>query len=236
MIFASFRSLLLSAVALGGLLAQTQSPAPPKPADTQQPPATKAPEQPPTPAPAPAPVQAPAPVPVPAPAPEPPGLSSPAEVHNVYLLQMGHGFDQYLATQIVRRGIYRVVTDASKADAILTDRIGRPLESKLDELYPKPQPPEAKPVEEAKQTDDEAAQAEATRRQTEAAMDKARNEWMATRSTYGRGRGTIYMVDRHNRNVLWSAYMPPKNTTPDELDHIAQKIVEDIVKWIKPPK
>ena len=239
MIFASIRSLLLTAVALGGLIGQTPAPAPAKSADAKpadaKPAAIKlADVKPPQPA--------KAPEPAPPLVPEPSGVSSPAEVQSIYLLPMGSGLDQYLATQIVRHGFYRVVTDPSKADAILTDRIGRSFEMKIDELYPKPAPPppppEVKPSDDSKQSkdDEEAAKAEVSRRQTEAAMDKARTEWMASRSSFGRGHGTLYLVDRYNRNVLWSIYQPPKNSRSDELDRTAQRIVEELEKKVKPRK
>ena len=52
--------------------------------------------------------------------------------------------DQFLANQLTTDGVLQVVTDPQRADTILTDRIGEPLESKFKELYPPPPPPERK--------------------------------------------------------------------------------------------
>jgi hypothetical protein len=49
-------------------------------------------------------------------------------------------------------------------------------------------------------------------------------------SSFSRGRGTIFLVDIETREVLWSAYETPKNTTPDELDRIARRIVDELKK------
>ena len=63
------------------------------------------------------------------------------QINTVYILAMGNGVDQFLANQLTSAGVFQVVTDPKKADAILTDRVGEPFEKKLDELYPPPPPP-----------------------------------------------------------------------------------------------
>ncbi len=63
------------------------------------------------------------------------------EVKRVYILAMGSGMDQYLANQLTKAGLFEVVTDPKKADAIVTDNVGEAFQKKLDELYPPP--PEA---------------------------------------------------------------------------------------------
>jgi len=172
--------------------------------------------------------------------PPPAGVFSPADVKTVYLLPMGNGLDQFLATHLVQKGFYRVVADPSKADAILTDRIGSALETKLNELYPKPgaDTDTKVDVDTSNMTPDEAeaARAEATRKSTERAMDKARSDWLASRSTIGRGKGNLYLIDRYNRNVLWSIYERPKSTLPDVLDHTAMHIVSELEKQVRPRK
>ncbi len=62
-------------------------------------------------------------------------------VHTVYLLPMGNSLDQYLATRLTQTGMFQVVTDPQKADAVFTDKIGQGFEDKMTELYP---PPEVK--------------------------------------------------------------------------------------------
>jgi len=47
-------------------------------------------------------------------------------------------------------------------------------------------------------------------------------------STFGRGKGTFFLVDRGTRAVLWSAYQRPKDTTPGELEKTAEKVVKQL--------
>ena len=49
-------------------------------------------------------------------------------------------------------------------------------------------------------------------------------------SSFSRSKGTVFLVDIATRQVLWSAYEKPKNTTPDELDRIARRIVDGLKK------
>src|SRR5277367_1074317 len=58
------------------------------------------------------------------------------QVKRVYILSMGSGMDQFLANQLTKEGIFLVVTDPTKADAILTDNVGESFQKKLDDLYP----------------------------------------------------------------------------------------------------
>jgi hypothetical protein len=41
----------------------------------------------------------------------------------------------------------------------------------------------------------------------------------------GRGKGTFFIVDRKSRNVLWSVYQEPKDSTSTELTKTARKVV-----------
>ena len=58
------------------------------------------------------------------------------QVHKVYLLPMSNGMEQYLANRLTGLGVFQVVTDPRKADAIFTDGIGAGLENRLAELFP----------------------------------------------------------------------------------------------------
>jgi hypothetical protein len=49
-------------------------------------------------------------------------------------------------------------------------------------------------------------------------------------SSFSRSKGTVFLVDIATRQVLWSSYEKPKNTTPDELDRIARRIVDGLKK------
>src|SRR5882724_6286709 len=74
-------------------------------------------------------------------------------VSTVYILPMSSGMDQFLANRLTTMGVFQVVTDPQKADALITDRIGEPFQLKFDELYPPPAPP--KPVKDEKSAKDE---------------------------------------------------------------------------------
>ena len=129
------------------------------------------------------------------------------DVQAVYLLPMTGGLDQYLANRLTAGGVFRVVTDPKLADAIFTDQLGAGFEQKLVELYP---PLESKDGE------------------------KDKNDKPAPHiSTFGHGRGTIFLVDLKSRAVIWSVYEKPGRATSDVLDRTAAHIVQQIKKQQK---
>ncbi len=183
------------------------------------------------------------------------GLSA---VHNVYLLKMPKGFDQYLANRLTNDGIFQVVTDPKLADAILTDQIGEGFQAKLDELFPPPD--EAKPAAEATDKSDKtpapAKSGTADKPAKPAKGDKAKMDMAAAgddssdplgmltdtvnklkdpsvNSTFGRAKGMLFIVDAKSKQVLWSAYALPKNTSSKELDRTASGIVSRIKRDLK---
>jgi hypothetical protein len=180
--------------------------------------------------------QEPAPVAVPpaaspvAPAAQPsrPPLQA-TQVQSVYMLPMANHLDQYLANQLLKRGIYQVTMDPKKADAVFTDNIGKSLEVQLEQLYPPPPTP-APPENEAATDDERDAQKKAESEKLRAKQDA---DWMATRSTLGRGRGNVFLVDRFSRTVVWSIYHPAKNSSAGEVNKAAEKIAESLAKQIK---
>ena len=132
------------------------------------------------------------------------------QVTTVYILQMSGSMDQYLANRLTTMGVFQVVTDPQKADAIVTDRLGESFETKLNELYPPP--PAPKPVEKDDKKEDKS---------------KAADLGGGGIRTLGftRGRGNFFIVDRKSRNVLWSVYEPPKNSSEVELSKTADRVV-----------
>jgi len=130
------------------------------------------------------------------------------EGQSVYLLPMSGGLDQYLANRL--SGVFRVVTDPKLADAIFTDQLGAGFEQKLGELFPP---------------------ADAT------SSDKASDNKQPVRtSSFGRGRGTIFLVDLKSRSVVWSGFHKRNGSAPDTLDRTAAQIVQQIKKQQKPAK
>lgn len=150
-----------------------------------------------------------------------------ANVHSVYLLPMPGGLDQHLANRITNTGLFQVVTDPKKADAVLTDSVGTELEAKLAELYPeppapKPEPAAAKKGEGAKEEDEAKEEAAPAAKQAPLPV-----------SSFSKGKGTIFLVDRRSHTVLWSTYLHPKNTLAAEMDRTARKIVSRLQPMVK---
>jgi hypothetical protein len=132
------------------------------------------------------------------------------QVHSVYLLPMSNALDQYLANRLTVTGLFQVVTDPQKADALFTDTIGEGLEQKFAELYPETQP-------------------EKDENDSDKTFDKPAKRF----GSFGRGRGTLFLIDRNSRAVLWSTYWPVRGTRPDDTNHRAQDIIKRLEKDLK---
>ncbi len=149
------------------------------------------------------------------------------QIHTVYLLPMANGFDQYLANCITNAGLFQVVADPKKADAIFTDHLGEAFESRLNELFPLPMPPQ--PAAAKQQSGASAG--------TAAAETPAKDQSFAAQATRGsaftRAKGTLFLVDSRARTVAWSVYEKPKNTSPQELDRVAERIVIRLQRELK---
>ncbi len=139
------------------------------------------------------------------------------QVKNVYILPMGSSLDQYIANRLTRGGVLQVVTDPAKADAVLTDRIGKTLETKLEQLYPDP----------AKLAAAEALAKEEAESKEDRPMQLKTNP-IERGGSVGRAKGTLFLVHRGSRNVIWSVYEPPKSTRPDDLDDVAIAAVNNL--------
>jgi hypothetical protein len=146
------------------------------------------------------------------------GTDLPA-VRSVYVMPMSRGMDQFLANRLAGEHAFRVVSDPKLADAVLTDRIGATLNPSLEEIAPA-----AKPAVEDKDTDKDA-------KKPPAAMNKLDNP--ALSSTFGRGKGTFFLVDAKSREVLWSTFEVPKNATAGQLDRTASEIVSRLMRDLK---
>lgn len=125
------------------------------------------------------------------------------KVKSVYLLPMASGMDQYLANALQGSNLYVVVTDPAAADAVFTDSIGPTFERKWKEIYP-PVQPEAEEEEE-----------------TEVKQDSGS---AVPVSTFRRGRGVVFLVERKSKQVVWSTFAPPKDARPGTIDKTAQAI------------
>jgi len=149
------------------------------------------------------------------------GAAELSAVHSVYLLPMANGLDQYLANRITNEHVFQVVTDPKLADAIFTDRIGGVLEEKLADLIPSPEPV-ARPA--PKEPSGPSLPTDA--------VNKLSNP--ATASNFGRGKGTIFLVDPKLHQVVWSAYQAPKSSASSDMDRAASDIVTRLKRALKP--
>lgn len=131
-----------------------------------------------------------------------------ADYKTVYVLPMSSGLDQFVAIKLTTGSVMQVVTDPRKADLVLTDAIGAAFEAKLDDLYGQ------KPKGEEK--DDKSGK------------DNANGSPRI--SPASRGRGAIFLVDRKTRDVVWSMYVKPKGTAPDDLNQVAAEIADKLAK------
>src|SRR5690242_4609026 len=96
----------------------------------------------------------------------------------------------------------------------------------MKELYPPP--PAVKKDEDAEKAKDDdnnkgtdadkdASKGQDLKPKNSAASNKTFQDSQPVTSSWARGRGNFFLVDRQSRSVIWSIYERPKNSTPDEL-------------------
>jgi hypothetical protein len=129
------------------------------------------------------------------------------EIHAVYLMPMSGNLDQFLAVRLNAANIFLIVTDPKKADAVFTERIGENFEQALKELY----------ASDSKESNDKKTD------------DYAR----PTMKPLGSGKGSLFLVDRKTKNVIWSSYDKPKGNRPDDINQLAQRIANKLEKDVK---
>lgn len=133
-------------------------------------------------------------------------------VKTVYLLPMSNGLDQYLAAKLTSESVVQVVTDPQKADAVLTDHVGQSFEDTLADLY------STKPAVSDKSADK---------------ADDGSPTFARSGMQGQKGRGNIFLVNRKTRDVLWSFYGSPGDTTPNSLRRTASKISAKLAQSMK---
>jgi hypothetical protein len=166
-----------------------------------------------------------------------------ASVKNVYLLKMSKGMDQFLANRLTSEHVFLIVTDPKLADAILTDQIGEGFESKFNELYPPPPPPPEPVATPAKTEKQEKAEKGAPASKpvpktedsesTMAMFSEAANKLPLLTSAFGRGKGTLFLVDTKSKEVLWSTFELPRDASSHQLDRTANDIVSRLKHDLK---
>ncbi len=160
-----------------------------------------------------------------------------AGVKTVYVMPMARGLDQYLASRLTSDHVFQIVTDPKLADAVLTDRIGEAFQIRLESFSPTPE--KAKPeekAEEEKAEEEKAPKEKPTGPGVAVAFTDPVNklENPALNSTFGRGKGTIFLVEARSREVIWSTFDPAKSNTGRDLDRTASDIVSRLKKDLNP--
>jgi hypothetical protein len=140
-----------------------------------------------------------------------------AEIKTVYLLPMTYSLDQFLAVRLTKGGVVQVVTDPKLADAIISDYIGAGLEEKLKTLYGD------KKIEAPKDDKD-------SKDDKKDKDDKRDQPFSGASSGAARSKGAVFLLDRKTRSVLWSDYVRPKNSQPEELNKVADKVAAQLEK------
>jgi hypothetical protein len=169
-----------------------------------------------------------------------------AGVRNVYVMPMSKGLDQYLANRITSEHVFQVVTDPKLADAVLSDKVGEGLQTQLENIFPTPKPPDPEPVEKADAAPpakgDKAPKKDKDKGKVDAG-DSSNPMFQDTvnkldnpgqNSSFGRSKGTVFLVDAKSRLVIWSTYDPPKGSATKDLDRTASDIVSRIKKDLNP--
>jgi hypothetical protein len=158
-------------------------------------------------------------------------------VHTVYVLSMSKGLDQYLVNRLTNDHLFQMVTDPKLADAFLTDRVGESLQSKLDEIFPPPAPEKSAPAE-AEPTAAKASKADKDKDKDKDSpgnpmLGDTVNKLAAVNSSFGRAKGTVFLVDAKSRQVVWSVYHLPKGSSAKEMDRTASDIVSRLKRNLK---
>lgn len=152
-----------------------------------------------------------------------------AAVQSVYILPMSRGLDQYLANRIANSQIFTVVTDPKLAQAVFTEQIGVNFETRMNELFP---PPEAVAPPPKADTEDEDAPKKDSMGIGDT-VNKLANP--AQNSSFGRTKGTVFLVDAKSHQVIWSTYETPLGSGSAKLDRTASDIVDRIKRDLKSP-
>lgn len=147
-----------------------------------------------------------------------------SQAKNVYILPMARGLDQFIADRLTQSHVLQVVTDPTRADAVLSDRLGPGFEQRMSDLYPpSPAPPPAK--SEAKAEPKEPPPASIA-----PMLGDTINTLSKPVTSFGGGKGTIFLVNIKSREVLWSTFAKPKDARSEQLEKVAAKICDDLKK------
>ncbi len=149
------------------------------------------------------------------------GAAELSGVRTVYVTPMPRGLDQFLANRLTTGNVLKVVVDPKLADAILTDRLGETLNTTLDEVAAAQKPAPAPDEKDAKKDQPPSG-------------GKLDNPSLS--STFGRAKGTLFLVESKSRQVVWSTFELPKGPNPAQLDRAALDIAGRLKRDLTPGK
>ena len=155
-----------------------------------------------------------------------------ANVHTVYVMKMAKGLDQFLANRLTSDHVFQIVTDPKLADAVFTDQLGEGFQMQLEEFSPTPESAKPAPPPKPASTAKPSKTVEEISPLLGDTVNKLSNP--ASSSSFGRNKGTVFLVDAKSRQVVWSVYRPAKGGTPKEMDRTANDIVSRIKKDLNP--
>ncbi len=142
-------------------------------------------------------------------------------VQKVYLWPMSDSLDQFLAEQVATEGVFDVVVDPKRAQAILTDRISSKFLEGMEELFPTPEEIAEATKEEEGADDSASALAGAYRPERSPIYSASRAE------------GAVFLVDVRTREVLWSTFLKDYDTTPKAMHRQARMVVMRLKKQLE---
>jgi len=150
-----------------------------------------------------------------------------ANVHTVYVMKMAKGLDQFLVNRLTSGHVFQIVTDPKLADTLFTDQVGEGFQMQLEDISPTPESDKPAPPPKPEKTGDEPNPLLGD------TVNKLSNP--ASSSSFGRNKGTVFLVDAKSRQVVWSMYQPPpKGSTSKEMDRTANDIVSRLNKDLHP--
>ena len=142
-------------------------------------------------------------------------------VEKVYLWPMSNSLDQFLAEQVATEGVFDVVVDPKRAQAILTDRISSKFLEGMEELFPTPEEIAEAEKEEEGGADDRASTPVGAYRPERSPIYSA-----------SRAEGAVFLVDVNTREVLWSTFLKGYDTTPKAMHKQARMVVMRLKKQL----
>ena len=120
-------------------------------------------------------------------------------VQKVYLWPMSDSLDQFLAEQVATEGVFDVVVDPKRAQAILTDRISSKFLEGMEELFPTPE-------EIAEADKGRGRRGRSGRSRGRLSRGPIASNGLRSNSA-SRAEGAVFLVDVRTREVLWSTFL-----------------------------